>query len=61
RTRLLALPGGRAANDPDQPKRPERPVPVKEPVKPRPAPKPSEVFPPRRKPAAPPAQHSMTG
>ncbi|WP_406142417.1 hypothetical protein [Streptomyces sp. NBC_01089] len=61
RTRLLALPGGRAANDPDQPKRPERPAPVKEPVKPRPAPKPSEVFPPRRKPAAPPAQHSMTG
>ncbi|WP_405784074.1 hypothetical protein [Streptomyces sp. NBC_00859] len=58
RTRLLALPGGRAANDPDQPK---RPAPVKEPVRPRPAPKPSEVFPPRRKPAAPPAQHSMTG
>ncbi|WP_405940403.1 hypothetical protein OG338_12670 [Streptomyces sp. NBC_00726] len=46
RSRLLALPGGRAA-EPDKPKTPPapaRPVPPSE----RPAPKPSEVFPPRR-------------
>ncbi|WP_328904374.1 hypothetical protein OHR86_13635 [Streptomyces sp. NBC_00441] len=46
RSRLLALPGGRAA-EPDRPKAPPapaRPVPPSE----RPAPKPSEVFPPRR-------------
>ncbi|MFJ2111136.1 MULTISPECIES: hypothetical protein [unclassified Streptomyces] len=57
RTRLLALPGGRAA---DEPPRPKEPVQPKEPAAPRPAPerpaapKPSEVFPPRRKPAPPP-------
>ncbi|WP_330242259.1 hypothetical protein [Streptomyces sp. NBC_00525] len=46
RSRLLALPGGRAA-EPDKPKTPPAPV---RPVPPgeRPAPKPSEVFPPRR-------------
>ncbi|MFF3606407.1 hypothetical protein [Streptomyces sp. NPDC002463] len=46
RARLLALPGGRAAGD--EPK-PTPPAPVK-----RPAPKPSEVFPPRRRPVPPP-------
>ncbi|THA23047.1 hypothetical protein E6R18_31370 [Streptomyces sp. A1277] len=55
RSRLLALPGGRAA-EPDKPKTPPapaRPVPPSE----RPAPKPSEVFPPRR-PAPRPAQRA---
>ncbi|MEV5611600.1 hypothetical protein [Streptomyces sp. NPDC052225] len=48
RTRLLALPGGLldAADRPAEPK-PGTP--------PRPAPKPSEVFPPKRRPAQPPA------
>ncbi|WP_329125584.1 hypothetical protein [Streptomyces sp. NBC_01353] len=48
RTRLLALPGGRAADEP-KPSTPKPPAPVK-----RPAPKPSEVFPPRRRPVPPP-------
>ncbi|MGW2205136.1 hypothetical protein [Streptomyces sp. NPDC001774] len=48
RARLLALPGGRAADEPKPaPKQP--PAPTK-----RPAPKPSEVFPPRRRPVPPP-------
>ncbi|MFD9488720.1 hypothetical protein [Streptomyces sp. NPDC059991] len=60
RTRLLALPGGRAAaQDPKQP----RPRPTSEPAPPqpkaprpdRPIPTPGEVFPPRRKPLPPPA------
>ncbi|MFG2630076.1 hypothetical protein [Streptomyces sp. NPDC048473] len=55
RSRLLALPGGRAADaEPERPKTPEappRPAPPSE----RPAPKPSEVFPPRR-PVPPPQQ-----
>ncbi|MEU1078485.1 MULTISPECIES: hypothetical protein [unclassified Streptomyces] len=59
RTRLLALPGGRAA-EPD-PK--SRPAPASEPARPqpkaprpdRPIPTPGEVFPPRRKPLPPPA------
>ncbi|HET6855583.1 MAG TPA: hypothetical protein VFH94_00605 [Streptomyces sp.] len=52
RTRLLALPGGRAADEP----RPEEPRP-RQPVPDRvPAPKPSEVFPPRRRPVPPPEQ-----
>ncbi|MFF5919061.1 hypothetical protein ACFY8C_11990 [Streptomyces flavochromogenes] len=46
RTRLLALPGGRAAAD--EPK-PTPPAPAE-----RPVPKPSEVFPPRRRPVPPP-------
>jgi hypothetical protein len=46
RARLLALPGGRAAAG--EPK-PTPPAPTK-----RPAPKPSEVFPPRRRPVPPP-------
>ncbi|MFD9499861.1 hypothetical protein [Streptomyces sp. NPDC060035] len=56
RSRLLALPGGLAAA-----KEPERPRPPARPAAPapgeRPAPKPSEVFPPRRRPApAPPPE-----
>ncbi|GGY44417.1 hypothetical protein [Streptomyces omiyaensis] len=47
RARLLALPGGRAAEEP-RPK-PPGPVPAE-----RPVPKPSEVFPPRRRPVPPP-------
>ncbi|MEV7090858.1 hypothetical protein AB0O07_34215 [Streptomyces sp. NPDC093085] len=66
RVRLLALPGGRAADEPRKPARPAEPARPREPRKPaepgkpapkpapRPAPKPSEVFPPRRKPAPPP-------
>lgn len=46
RARLLALPGGRTAAD--EPK-PSPPVPTE-----RPVPKPSEVFPPRRRPVPPP-------
>ncbi|WP_137994618.1 hypothetical protein [Streptomyces vilmorinianum] len=49
RARLLALPGGRAAGDQPKPATPKPPTPVK-----RPAPKPSEVFPPRRRPVPPP-------
>ncbi|MFC9732975.1 hypothetical protein ACFWGM_13070 [Streptomyces roseolus] len=47
RARLLALPGGRAAQEP----RPKQPTP--DPSE-RPVPKPSEVFPPRRRPVPPP-------
>ncbi|WP_405692031.1 hypothetical protein [Streptomyces sp. NBC_00057] len=57
RSRLLALPGGRAADaEPERPKTPAappRPAPPSE----RPAPKPSEVFPPRR-PVPPPQQRA---
>ncbi|AXE78626.1 hypothetical protein [Streptomyces atratus] len=57
RSRLLALPGGRAADaEPERPKTPAappRPAPPPE----RPAPKPSEVFPPRR-PVPPPQQRA---
>lgn len=63
RSRLLALPGGRADEaEPEQPKtpvapaRPGRPAPSPG----RPAPKPSEVFPPRR-PAPPPQQQRAAG
>ncbi|WP_369242665.1 hypothetical protein AB5J56_20205 [Streptomyces sp. R21] len=61
RTRLLALPGGRAADEPakkpaerpaERPAEPGSRPPVKSP---RPIPTPGEVFPPRRKPAPPPA------
>ncbi|MGH4033271.1 hypothetical protein ACQB60_30530 [Actinomycetota bacterium Odt1-20B] len=61
RTRLLALPGGRGADDP-RPKPPaERPAPT--PEHPRPVPTPAEVFPPKRRPAPPedPAQHLEAG
>ncbi|MFD9789731.1 hypothetical protein ACFWXK_02145 [Streptomyces sp. NPDC059070] len=55
RTRLFALPGGRAA-DKDAPKPAAQPkTPPKGPVPGRPIPTPGEVFPPRRKPTPPPA------
>ncbi|MQT05610.1 hypothetical protein FF041_37630 [Streptomyces jumonjinensis] len=68
RARLLALPGGRAADEP-RPKPQTKPKPAPEPVHPqpkapapapgeRPVPKPSEVFPPRRRPAPPSAQRA---
>ncbi|MFD9459671.1 hypothetical protein [Streptomyces sp. NPDC060027] len=53
RTRLLALPGGRAA---DEPEKKSEPKPQSQPPHPdRPIPTPGEVFPPRRKPGPPPA------
>ncbi|MCT2547974.1 MULTISPECIES: hypothetical protein [Streptomyces] len=58
RSRLLALPGGRAADaEPERPKAPAEPA---RPTRPagRPAPKPSEVFPPRRRPVPPPQQRA---
>ncbi|MEL5959009.1 hypothetical protein AADR41_30360 [Streptomyces sp. CLV115] len=58
RSRLLALPGGRAADaEPERPKTPAEPA---RPTRPagRPAPKPSEVFPPRRRPVPPPQQRA---
>ncbi|MFD9866802.1 hypothetical protein ACFXI8_04035 [Streptomyces niveus] len=80
RTRLLALQGGRAAADADQPadkpaEEPDKapgkapgkaPTPPRRPAAPgrpateRPMPKPSEVFPPRRKPT-PPAERRAAG
>ncbi|MFB8354548.1 hypothetical protein [Streptomyces niveus] len=76
RTRLLALQGGRAAADPDQPAEepdeapgkapgkaptpPRRPAAPGRPATERPMPKPSEVFPPRRKPT-PPAERRAAG
>ncbi|MEV0747382.1 hypothetical protein OG778_13985 [Streptomyces sp. NBC_00184] len=58
RSRLLALPGGRAA-EPEKPKAPAVPARPAAPSD-RPAPKPSEVFPPRRRPV-PPAQQRAAG
>ncbi|MFI5757912.1 hypothetical protein [Streptomyces sp. NPDC051569] len=64
RIRLLALPGGlsgghRAADDrPQQPRTPREPAPSRPPTPERPVPKPSEVFPPRRRPAPPPEQRA---
>ncbi|MEU6277248.1 hypothetical protein ABZ871_33345 [Streptomyces populi] len=57
RTRLLALPGGRAAEEPDRKTEPSpRPQPPARTPRPdRPVPTPGEVFPPRRKPGPPPA------
>jgi len=57
RTRLLALPGGRAAEEPDRKTEPNpRPQPPARTPRPdRPVPTPGEVFPPRRKPGPPPA------
>ncbi|MFF0450675.1 hypothetical protein ACFYT4_30545 [Streptomyces sp. NPDC004609] len=61
RTRLLALPGGRAADE-RRPKPEPRPRPKPEPASPapgeRPVPKPSEVFPPRRRPVPPPEERA---
>lgn len=57
RTRLLALVGGRAANDPKPQQKPQQ-KPQPKPPAPgeKPVPKPSEVFPPRRRPVPPPEQ-----
>ncbi|WP_028799049.1 hypothetical protein [Streptomyces sp. 142MFCol3.1] len=63
RTRLLALPGGRAADEPakkpaERPAaapKPQSPPPDRSPRPDRPIPTPGEVFPPRRKPTPPPA------
>ncbi|MFI8963619.1 hypothetical protein ACIGO8_16070 [Streptomyces sp. NPDC053493] len=59
RVRLLALPGGRAAEEGPEPPAPNTPgKPAPKPSAPppgeRPVPKPSEVFPPRRRPVPPP-------
>ncbi|MEV6329721.1 hypothetical protein [Streptomyces sp. NPDC051909] len=57
RARLLALPGGRAADErpkPPAPSGPARPGPKPPAPSERPVPKPSEVFPPRRRPVPPP-------
>ncbi|MBK3532063.1 hypothetical protein ACWD7B_22500 [Streptomyces rubiginosohelvolus] len=61
RSRLLALPGGRAAGR--EPERPGTPATPGKPQKPgdRPMPKPSEVFPPRRRPAPPPSEERAAG
>ncbi|MGW4840172.1 hypothetical protein [Streptomyces globisporus] len=61
RSRLLALPGGRAAAR--EPERPGTPAAPGKPQKPgeRPMPKPSEVFPPRRRPAPPPSEERAAG
>ncbi|MGW4625927.1 hypothetical protein [Streptomyces rubiginosohelvolus] len=61
RSRLLALPGGRSAGR--EPERPGTPVAPGKPQKPgeRPMPKPSEVFPPRRRPAPPPSEERAAG
>lgn len=64
RARLMALPGGRAAEDPKskpqpQPQpQPQQPKPTPPAPGERPVPKPSEVFPPRRKPVPPPEQRA---
>ncbi|MEV3932083.1 hypothetical protein [Streptomyces sp. NPDC053728] len=59
RSRLLALPGGLAAAREPEPRKPSGPAVPSRPAAPgeRPMPKPSEVFPPRRRPApAPPPE-----
>lgn len=60
RTRLLAIAGGRAPAA-DEPPKPKRPEPAREPLERpmRPMPKPSEVFPPRRRPAPPREQKAV--
>ncbi|MER7699916.1 MULTISPECIES: hypothetical protein [unclassified Streptomyces] len=61
RSRLLALPGGRAAGrEPDRPRTPAAPNPPRKPGE-RPMPKPSEAFPPRRRPAPPPSEERAAG
>ncbi|MFD9427152.1 MULTISPECIES: hypothetical protein [unclassified Streptomyces] len=58
RGRLLALPGGRAAErEPERPKAPVAPGRPQTPAE-RPMPKPSEVFPPRRRPVPPPGERA---
>jgi hypothetical protein len=57
RTRLLALVGGRAAEDPKPQQKPQQKPQPKSPAPgEKPVPKPSEVFPPRRRPVPPPEQ-----
>jgi hypothetical protein len=58
RTRLLALPGGRMADQPAG--RPGGPQPQR-PAPPRPVPTPAEVFPPKRRPAPDPPQKRAAG
>ncbi|MFE9850813.1 hypothetical protein ACFYPN_18670 [Streptomyces sp. NPDC005576] len=60
RSRLLALPGGRAAAEPQRPASPAAPSRPPTPGD-RPMPKPSEVFPPRRRPAPPPEEQRAAG
>ncbi|MFD6422179.1 hypothetical protein [Streptomyces sp. NPDC060198] len=60
RSRLLALPGGRAAAEPQRPASPAAPS-RPQPPGDRPMPKPSEVFPPRRRPAPPPEEERAAG
>ncbi|MGW2842317.1 hypothetical protein ACWCWD_31570 [Streptomyces sp. NPDC001493] len=60
RSRLLALPGGRAAAEPQRPASPAAPSRPPTPGD-RPMPKPSEVFPPRRRPVPPPEEHRAAG
>ncbi|WP_328723708.1 hypothetical protein OHT52_12180 [Streptomyces sp. NBC_00247] len=60
RSRLLALPGGRAAAEPQRPAGPAAPSRPQAPGD-RPMPKPSEVFPPRRRPAPPPEEQRAAG
>ncbi|GGT37809.1 hypothetical protein [Streptomyces purpureus] len=60
RTRLLALPGGRCADDKPKPA-PKEPAPKQPAPAERPVPKPSEVFPPRRRPAPPPSEQLAAG
>ncbi|MFE3489310.1 hypothetical protein ACFYXN_32165 [Streptomyces griseus] len=61
RSRLLALPGGRAADrEQDRPGAPAAPDRPRKPGD-RPMPKPSEVFPPRRRPAPPPSEERAAG
>ncbi|MFI2372473.1 hypothetical protein [Streptomyces sp. NPDC018833] len=61
RARLMALPGGRASDEQKgkpQPQQPQRPKPAPSHPDEKPVPKPSEVFPPRRKPTPPPEQRA---
>lgn len=62
RGRLLALPGGLSAAKEPEPKAPSRPAAPARPAAPgeRPMPKPSEVFPPRRRPAPPPEERAVS-
>ncbi|MFJ2743487.1 hypothetical protein ACIO3O_27985 [Streptomyces sp. NPDC087440] len=53
RTRLTALPGGRADTKPVRPAGPQAPAPADNPTRGRPMPTPAEAFPPRKRPAPP--------
>ncbi|WP_187645764.1 hypothetical protein [Streptomyces sp. TRM49041] len=60
RARLFVLPGGRSDKG-QEPKKPQPPKPSAPAPGERPVPKPSEVFPPRRRPAPPPAEKRAAG